>query len=415
MRTVSENNLFSFFFNGIFITGLIPYLYYIIPSLPITILGVNYSGIAWILMLSITFITFLFNLRNKFSLSYWIPWVLYLGIYIIIKFSLVGLQLTIQYILPIFICIVASGFTYNSNTIKKVFIKFILLCSIIYTLFIVSKLVNSEIMPNIAVVPMTLSICASLFLGIFYLQKNILYLVGFFLLFLIPIIEITRMGILVFLLIFIAHFGERRLRVKILYLLLSIPIALMIFFSQGFQSKTFYSGSGGLTDLRLNYYESDALNSNGRKSWKNALSEGLSKNPFFGNGPRSDWEAFKYNNYTIKEAHNDYMAVRYNYGIFGLILLIIGLASIFIALFRKRHIYYKSKILTILYTSTMTLIFVLLMYMYSDNILKYTIFFPNILFAMIGILYAKYTNAPENTPKPTQIISPFPNRIFYSK
>jgi hypothetical protein len=38
-------------------------------------------------------------------------------------------------------------------------------------------------------------------------------------------------------------------------------------------------------------------------------------------------------------------------------------------------------------TATLSLFFSFLLFMYSDNILKYTIYFPNYFFALIGIIY----------------------------
>jgi hypothetical protein len=39
-------------------------------------------------------------------------------------------------------------------------------------------------------------------------------------------------------------------------------------------------------------------------------------------------------------------------------------------------------------TSTLSLFICFSMFMYTDNILKYTIFFPNYFFALIGITYS---------------------------
>jgi hypothetical protein len=390
MQNKSDNNLLLFFYNGLIISGIIPYLTFIFPFLPTTIFGFNYSGIAWITMLIITIITFFSNLKNNFPILIWLPWIIFLLGYIIYDFSFPGFQLTLQYLLPIFVGIVASGFIYNKYIIMQVFKRISVLCGIILILFYFSYSFSTVYVNNAAAVPMTLSIGGAIALSIYYLTHKRRYLVIFFILFLVPIILLTRMGILVFLVIFAFHFGVPRYKQKALYIALSLPLGLLIFFSQSFQNKTFYSGSGELSDINVDYYNSEIFNTSGRTSWKMALEEGLEKKPIWGNGPRSDNEAFIAFGFKVGEAHNDYLAVRYNYGYIGLILFLGGLLAQFISLMKKKKETNRSGFIKILWASTAILFLALTLFMYSDNILKYTIFFPDIFFAMIGILYAPY-------------------------
>ena len=44
----------------------------------------------------------------------------------------------------------------------------------------------------------------------------------------------------------------------------------------------------------------------------------------------------------------------------------------------------------VLQTSVLVLFVSLGLFMYSDNIMKYTVFFPDLMFAMIGMSYADF-------------------------
>jgi len=88
------------------------------------------------------------------------------------------------------------------------------------------------------------------------------------------------------------------------------------------------------------------------------------------------------------EAHNDYLSVRFNYGYVGLALLMFGFAGSFISLYKVARKHRENWYIWLISTSALTLYFAFVMFMYTDNILKYTIYFPNYFFAMIGIIYS---------------------------
>ena len=62
-------------------------------------------------MLLVTLINLFITRSIEFPILFWLPWVLYMVVYLIIDFSFLGLQLTLQYTLPILIGVVASGFS----------------------------------------------------------------------------------------------------------------------------------------------------------------------------------------------------------------------------------------------------------------------------------------------------------------
>ncbi len=341
------------------------------------------------IMLLVAVINLFQSRSGQFPFYFWLPWILYMVIYLIIDFSFLGLQLTLQYTLPILIGIVASGLTYKEEDLQWMFKWFIRLVALIYLLFVYANLFGNGFPPGMAVMPMIFSLAVSLFMGLHFLagKKKYLFYVG--LLFLAPIVDLTRMGIAAIAAIIILHFANRKLKTKIIFGVIGAVAFILVFNSKAFQEATFYSGEGSLSDVTLNYYDNTGIKSSGRSTWKKVLTPGLKAEPFWGNGPRAD------NKYLTKitkmrggEAHNDYLSVRFNYGYVGLSLLLFGFLGSFISLYAISRKYVDSWYIWLISTSALTLYISFLMFMYTDNILKYTIYFPNYFFAMIGIVYS---------------------------
>jgi len=379
---------FKQFFAALLLTTALPFVPFVLPFFSGQFFEFNLTGWAWMIMLVVTLTILLSTSNPNFPILIWIPWAAFLIVYILIDFSFIGLQLTLQYLLPLLIGIVASGFSYSPEKIHWLAKWFKMLCLAVLLMFAYGRLFRGGYTPAEASVPMLLSIASSFLVGLYFITQKMKYLVYFGILFSAPFISVTRMGIAAFLAIFIFHFANQKIVGKIVYGLLGVIFVVIVFNSSGFQEKTFRGSKGKLSDLSFNYHENDAININGRNSWKNALEAGLKAYPIWGNGPRADnKELIEVTGLKTGEAHDDYMSVRYNYGYVGLTLLLFGFGVTFISIFQNLR--NETSILNwIIGTSTLTLFIVFLMFMYSDNILKYTIYFPNYFFALIGIFFS---------------------------
>jgi hypothetical protein len=299
----------------------------------------------------------------------------------------VGLQLTLQYSLPIFVGIVASQFEYTWQKLRWLFQVFFKLMFAVYSLFVIYKILIG-FAPNMAATPMLLLIGATLSIGIFFMTKKRVFIVLYFFLFLMPFFSVTRMALVAFAAVFIFHFANNKLGSKIVAGVGGMLLLLIVVNSSGFQKKTFYEGKGNVSEINLDYYDDESINSSGRKSWKIALEPGLEKEPLWGNGPRADASVLgEVIGKEVGEAHNDYMSVRYNYGYIGLTLLLSAFGFNFFKLYRMRG-NLKEPVFQLLISTSLTLFIPFLLFMYSDNILKYTIWFPNYFFALIGIVFS---------------------------
>lgn len=379
----------KFFYSFLFLTTLLPYFPAVLPFIPGQILGLNLTGWAWTIMLLVT-LPNLFRKGNLgFPYQFWLPWVLYIVVYLAIDYSFLGLQLTMQYTLPIMIGMVAAGFIYTEEDLEWLSRWFRVLIAFVYALFLISVLFGSGYMTGMAIMPMLFSIAVSLLTGMFFISRRKVYLIFVAILFIAPVVQLTRMGIAAISAVIIFHFANRSIKGKLLFGIMGVLVFILVFNSKSFQEKTFYGGSGTFSDLTLNYYDNPDIRTSGRISWKKALEPGLKAEPVWGNGPRAD------NAYLTKitkrrggEAHNDYLSVRYNYGYVGLALLLFGFAGSFLSLYRLSVRYREHYYIWLISSSVLTLFIAFLMFMYTDNILKYTIYFPNYFFTLTGIVYS---------------------------
>jgi len=136
---------------------------------------------------------------------------------------------------------------------------------------------------------MLLTIVFSFLCGLYFYTRDIKYMLMVGIIFFVPVIDISRMGIAAMAAIFIFHFANKNLVSKIVFSMIGVLLFFLVFNSKGFQEKTFISGSGTLRDLTFNYYDNPNIRITGRISWKKALESGLEEAPLWGNGPRSDY------------------------------------------------------------------------------------------------------------------------------
>lgn len=386
------DRFYGFYF-WMFFLPILPYVAFVVPFVPETIGSFNLSGWLWVVMFLVALYYLTQQERFLFPVYLWLPWVIFLLGYLLFDFSVPGLQLTAQYLLPLLVGIVASGFSYSKENLhwlykSLLFPTFIIVCVVAY-----GHLLKGGWTPMTAYTPMFLSVVAAISIGVFFLSGKSIFLLFFILLFFVPFLDVTRMGMLVFLIILIFHFANKKFFLKIAFLFFGLIAIIIVFNSKGFQEKTFYSGRGDFSDISLNYYDesNEVMNTSGRSNFFQFYEKGLKDAPLFGNGPRADMYALKsvWGGAGVSEAHNDYLAVRYNYGYVGMFLLLFGFISSFMSVYvkyRNENNGYK----VLVQSTFMILTLTFLAYMYSDNILKSTVFFADFYFALLGIAFADF-------------------------
>ena len=390
------------YFRILFLATALPTLRGVFLFIPEQIGGIVLTAWAWITVLLVSII-YLFRIKKStFPIMIWLPWFLFLTIYLLLDFSILGFQLTVQYMVSILVGWVSSGLNYNRSIFDKItkwFIFLILLVCFDLIYFFVRTFGLPDISFGAAEV-MTINVAASLALSVYFVRRNPKAMNIFFVLLIFPVIQVTRMGIMMMLSIAPLHFGNTKMRNKLLIGVILVLVGILVFNSSTFQKKTFFSGKGSLTEL-IGYEENDNFDTSGRKEMYNMVKNGIKLKPLLGHGPRADLQLMEQGGFKVKEVHNDYLSVEYNYGKVGLCVLMFCFFWQFGHLYSIRN---RSKIaiFKIAIFSALTLFIPLFGFMYSDNVLKYSIYFGNFHFALMGISYAlinkkKNANISNNT------------------
>ncbi|PUZ30300.1 hypothetical protein GA0116948_101316 [Chitinophaga costaii] len=373
------------FYRWLFVTAILPYAGGFLPFLPQEIGGLNLSGFAWLIMLLVALVRILAH-PSAISMPgwMWMPWMLLLIGQWLSAPSFYGLQGTLQYLVFYAVGMAASTLPYADATLQVLKKWFVVYMSIICIGFGL-QLAGVHVMAGGANTIMTLVVFTTLLLSDYFWFNNrtALLLAGVMALY--PIVGVTRMGILMMLSVTALHAANRNLAVKVLAGVLTIGIGIAVFYSDSFQQKTFYSGHGDLGSISL---DDKDFNTSGRLGMWKLTSQGLADHPWMGSGARADLAMLQAHNFKIKELHNDFIAVRYNYGWVGLGCLLFGFIMQFVLLKRKRASL-TDAYTAMLYDAGLTLFIAWAGFMYSDNALKYSNYFGNLHFCVIAIVYSR--------------------------
>jgi hypothetical protein len=380
------------FYRILLLVFLIPILPNFFVKIPATFAGFNFNGWAWIIMLSYSLMIILIKPKQiKYYPTPFIGWILYLILYSIFDPTFLGIQLTLQYIAMFVTGMAASTYRYNSIILKKIFTWFVAILAIIILLSFLSP--ESYIIS--AAFVMSLTFGGILLSTVYFSTKKIFALIVYCAFIFIIFQASTRMALFLILLIAPVNFFPYNPYKRILIFIIFIIVGFVLFYSQSIQQKSFFTGKGEITDISL---KNENFRTSGRTYLYDLLYEEMDQNPWIGQGPRADLEKFQKSGIELKEAHNDYISVRYNFGWIGLILLLSGFTLQIFQLFTKKK-FFKTTYQRIIYFSVLTAFVAWAGFMYSDNILKYSTYFGNYHFCLIGILYSIYKSRPKSVKK----------------
>jgi O-antigen ligase len=352
--------------------------------------GFTFLGYLWVIMFLFSALVIFTNRAIRFPYQAWLPFFIYFTARLVGDFSFVGLQQTLQYFAPLLAGMAASGFIYTRETLYRIlqYFRAFGIFLIIYT--ILYPLIMGKNFGAGAQLVMTVTLTVAILFSAYLFYKNQKDLILTVLLLLVPFLSTLRMGMLMTLLVIPLNFARTGIRVRIITSVVILVAALLIFSSPGFQRKMFFSGTGRLSDIS---FDNPDFYTSGRKYLYGLLEEGIREHPIFGNGPRADLQEFKKAGIQIRETHNDYKAVQFNYGLVGLFTLLYGFILTFYKIFRKKPGPGMPTLVNLFRSSALTLFLPFFGYMYTDNILKYTIFFGTLHFAFMAIMFSEFREA----------------------
>lgn len=359
-----------------------------------TLFGYSLTGWAWIIPLTFSLLLFARNpFKSSFPFMLWLPWIIVVLSYMLFADSPNAFQRSIMMLCPILVGITASKVAIDENALNR-FDEIYRYMAIILSVIVVLKagILLTGVLPGATGLSgevMTASLLCTLFVSKYILENN-KYLYWWAVLAAIPVIALTRMGMLATALTMPLTLAPMKFAKRLIILCIVILIAIPVFYSERTQKKMFYSGQGTFSDVK---FDNPDFQTTGRKGMWHALSVGINKKPWFGHGANASEEFIKRLTGGLVHPHNDWLRLRYDYGYFGTLIFGICMAmQVLHILKRVRYATGKTRIL--MYAGASSFI-IFTLFMFTDNIILYISFFGNIQFTILGLAYASLNKLPD--------------------
>jgi len=351
------------------------------------VLGFSVAGYAWVAPLVVAILVVLRQpARVLFPWWIWVPWSLFLIVYLTGAQAPHALQRTAMMLSPVVVGIAASAFRVTSAsgwaTLK--FLR-VLGIAILFAIAWNTGFLSTGILPEYggsAASVMTASLLAAAFATEYsFGRRSSLGWWGSMQF--VPFIALTRTGIIATALTLPFCLGPVKLGKRILSLGLIAFGGILLFNSPRMQARMFYSGAGTLSELS---FENPDFATSGRSIMWPEFTQEIEKKPWFGHGANKSEILADIVNPGIEHPHNDWLRLLYDYGfvgaaLFGLTLL----GQMLHALVASRKSRGLAKVFFLVAASSFV---VLPVFMLSDNIVLYAAFFGNLQFALLGEAYA---------------------------
>lgn len=350
--------------------------------------GFSLSGYAWLIPLVVSGFALLTKRgRTGFPLLIWIPWALVvIGWLLAAPFSN-AFQRSLIMLCPLAVGVAVAKYPAG----KAEATEFRRLCRLLVIGLLVvvgtrTGLFLTGVLPatsNLAAPVMTGALLASLYAAAWVFGERGAP-VWWCALLAIPIIGVTRTGIVAAGLSLPMTLAPLRFARRFALTLLLIALGAAIFSSERVQRKMFYTGKGSYEDLRL---DNANLATFGRAAIWRSMEHEIANKPLLGHGANAS-ELFvkKLTGGALEHPHNDWLRLRFDYGLIGTVIYALScLAQITHALLRARRSPLEAKILFMAGASAFLIQWI---FMLTDNIILYPAFFGNLHFAMLGLAYA---------------------------
>ncbi len=358
----------------------------------------NLGFLGWIVpLLGCGFTALLKHRLISFPLRLWLPWTIWVLLYLLFASAENALQRSVMLLTPL---VVGTGFStlhVDALLIKKfsTWISSFFWIVISAAGFSTGLLLIGQFneVSTFAAGSITASLLAAWYAAR-YAGGDLRALGYWAMLVVIPVLANTRTGMVAVALTLPLTFAPLSIKKRWFMLAMLILVGLLVFQSERVQSKMFFSGQGTLLDAVSgvgNLFSSEMDTSNdfvtsGRKTVAIALISRLNENFWFGHGANTT-EAITMSIADLAHPHNDWLRVLFEYGMLGVVLFTLTwLAQIRHA--RIRILQLRSSGAAKFIYAGLGSIIPMALFMSSDNILLYVAWFGNLQFAMLGLGYA---------------------------
>lgn len=381
-------------FKALAVGMLVSYLPRVLPGN----LGVSVSYLGWIVpLLGCGAAFFLYQRRVRFPIKLWLPWVIWVLSYLVFAEADNALQRSVMMLTPL---VVGAGFS-TIRVDASLVIKFGIWINRFFWFFLAAAGVSTGLLAagqlNAVSSFSAGSISASL-LAVWYVARytngDRRALAYWAILALIPVLANTRTGMVAVALTLPLTLAPLSIKKRLIAVALLLVAAIFAFQTEHIQQKMFFSGQGTVADaiagLSGMFGGDEAVSgdfaTSGRKSMNDALVAGLDDAYWFGYGTNTT-EAISFNIARVTHPHNDWLRLRYEYGLLGLFIFVLTMLAQMWHAFRRAKWLRSSPVAVFLYAGAGSFI-PMALFMASDNIMLYAAWFGNLQFAMLGLGYA---------------------------
>jgi O-antigen ligase len=367
------------------------------------ILGYQISGFAWLIPLLVSlFLLFARRGKIRFPIRIWMPWILIVIIYQLLS-DMQSFQRSIMLICPIFIGMAVSKFTITEKILEDFAKLYKYMALSLFTVVIFKSGISlTGMLPKhtgLAAEVMTGAlICALLAGGYAYGRKH--ELGWWFALATIPIISVTRMGMIATSASLPMTLAPMNIVKRGLFVLIILFIGFNLFFTERIQNKMFYSGRGTIQDVK---WDNPDFATSGRKVIWELMQREIKRQPWFGHGANASESFVSKIIPGLSHPHNDWLRLQFDYGYIGTVLfgLCLLIQLIHALLFARR----STGNTKLLFQAGASSIVIFVLIMFTDNIILYVAFFGNLQFTILGLAYASYVRQQKEKEDSTKIAS----------
>jgi O-antigen ligase len=365
----------------IIVMAIIPWIY------EFSLFGFWITGWAWVIPATIAFLICATNIgRITFPLGIWLPWISLICLYWFLgRDNPNALQSLLQMLSPLVVGCAVSIFRSDILQLENIITWITRLSWITWIIFLIRvPILMTGILPNYGL--MTSEMIGLLLLGAcyasFYACGSSRHLWYYLSMIAMTIISLTRGPVIAMSSCLPLTIAPLRILQRVTMCVAIIVVAIIVFNTDRMQQRMFSSGSGEISDVRL---DNTNFQTNARLMMWNILWEGVKEKPWFGNGWNVHRTTLLSNEIPTYLPHNDWLKLLYDVGIVGVVIYL--LTMIFQVFFLARIAHRSIGSLQMLAYGATTAFVPYAVIMFTDNIVLYVQYFGNLQFALIGIIY----------------------------
>ena len=359
--------------------------------------GVQLSYLGWMVPLLVCGVVVLRHTRLvSFPLWLWAPWVLWVVAYLLFAEADNALQRGVMLLTPL---VVGAGFS-TLRVDAPLIDKFRLWLQRFFWIFVAAAGVSTGLLVSgqlsatsgFAAGAITASLLAAWYAARFA-GGDVRALIYWAVLAAVPVLANTRTGMVAVALTLPLTLAPLSMTKRLIAVAVLVVAGMGVFQMERIQNKMFYSGQGTVSDAVTGMLDllkgeepvSQDFATSGRRYVYQALIDGLDEAYWLGHGANTT-EAISLAFSEVAHPHNDWLRLRYEYGLLGMLLFVLTmLGQVGHAQKRLRRMPPEAAIF--LWVGAGAFL-PMALFMFSDNVILYAAWFGNLQFAMLGLGYA---------------------------